>query len=182
MVLTDLSREVARLVKDASGSLEEEIDVEAEVAEAEFMGEVLEDEGFERPVRHGEARDPEGFLTNAGVTELVEHSSQNTDQSQVVGLIRIFRTRKQRTWFAVTRSRIFCVLDDSRTSAGGREVRWATPLALAEPVVVRPRSSKGTGLVDVGQRRNWLYSQRVYPDPEQLQTAIRRMIGAASRA
>ena len=97
-------------------------------------------------------------------------------------MIQIFRTRKQRTWFAVTNGHLFCVLDDEKTAAGGRRIQWIMPLGEADPVKVRERKGKSTGLVDVGRRHNWLYSKRLHPSPTYLKTNIEDMIEAGKRS
>ena len=140
---------------------------------------------FERPVRDGAYQESGKYasvLTNAGVVHLIETSPSNPSHRPVVGLICIFRTLRQRTWFAVTDSHFFCVLDDAKTAAGGRRIQWWQPLGEAHPVNARKRANKASGLVDVGSHPNWLYTQRIYPDSARLRKAIESMIEVAERS
>lgn len=140
---------------------------------------------FEQPVREG-AHQETGvdatFLTNAGVVHRLETASLNPNGRPVIGLICIFRTRSQRTWFVVTDRDFFCVLDDVKTSAGERRIQWQEPLGDARPVSVHARSNKATGLMDIGRHRNWLYSQQLHPDSERLRKGVERMIEVAERS
>jgi len=130
----------------------------------------------------GTVKDSAGFLNEKGVAEIIENSYKNPTKSRVLSQVLIFRTRKQRTWFAVTSNNIFCVLDDEKTTKAGRQVQWQLPLIETDPVRVRPRADRTTGLVDIGPRRNWLYSQRLHPDAEKLQKDIEMMIQNAQKA
>ena len=81
-----------------------------------------------------------------------------------------------------TETDLHCVLDDEKTAAGSRREQWHMPLSEARPVRVRPRSKKAAGLVNVGVRRNWLYTQRIHPDPEVLENTIEDLIETARRS
>lgn len=138
---------------------------------------------FELPRREGLDREAtswgETFLTNAGVVSLVEGGQSGRDRARVVGLICIFRTKKQRTWFVATETSVVCVLDDAKTAAGHRRVQWTLPLGEATPILVRERPGLAAGLVDVGSRRNWLYTQRLHPDGGKLKASIETMLETA---
>lgn len=70
---------------------------------------------------------------------------------------------------------LFCILDDERTRASGRLIQWHMGLDDATPVRARPYKS-GSGLLDIGQRRNWLYSTELYPVPGELEDAVERLL------
>ena len=56
------------------------------------------------------------------------------------------------------------------------------PLVAANPVRVRERPTKQTGLVDVGRYPNWLYSKGLHNKPEVLRQRIVEMLEAGKRA
>lgn len=180
VILKRLATEIARIVDNMSVTKEAEVEEEA-IAEAEEEETVVSGEP-ETPGKSKPLKDPAGFLTMAGVFDLIEHSSQNPNHLRTIGSTCIFRTKKQRTWFAVTSSHLYCVLDDEKTAAGGRRIQWIMPLGDADPVNVRDRPGKATGLVDVGRRRNWLYSKRLHPSPSVMKANIEKLIEAGKRS
>jgi hypothetical protein len=173
IILTKLVREICRMVTDSREVTE--IDAE-EMEKSEEFPNVKQ--GWDQPHRSGPFA--EGiFLTNAGVTSLIENSTMNSDR--VLGLLNIFRTQKQRTWFVVTGTHFYCVLDDEKTSAGRRQIQWRIPLGETEPIRAKQRkNSIYTGLIDIGYKRNWLYSQKLHPDKNIFENTIRQMIEQAS--
>ena len=176
--LTELVRKVDHYLEqfriEAAGA-EEVAPKRAVAAEEEAAA------GYELPNRTAAGRDSRGFLTNAGVTDLIRNSPRNPGLGAVTGLVCILQTRRQHTWLAVTGSRLFCLLDDEKTRAARREIQWSIPLAEAAPVSVRSRSGKNTGLVNVGPKRNWLYSQKRHPNPKALKSGIEKMIEAGRK-
>jgi hypothetical protein len=179
-VLTDLTWRVRSILEEAKTDFESEVEKAISGEEATRVGDLLKTEGFERP-RHDGPFTKGDFLTRAGVTYLVESSSRNTSRAAVVGLMRILRTSRQQTWLVVTQTDMYCILDDEKTSAGSRPNQWQIPLGAAAPIRVRPRAHKATGLVDVGPRKNWLYSQQVYPDPTALKGAVEALVATGRR-
>jgi hypothetical protein len=121
-------------------------------------------------------------LSNRGVTDLIKHHRKNAGNHGVVGLLKLFNTKSQNTWLAVTNSNLFCVLDDEDTRSSNRQVQWTMPLWEASPVSVRARPKRAAGLVNIGRRQNWLYSQRLHPDSNSLKTSIQKLIDAGKHA
>ncbi len=193
-ILTSLMWEISQHIERTNAATKEADAADEEPAPAEHLpfGAPAEAQsarpesvGFERPLREG-AHEESGkytsFLTNAGVVHLIETSPSNPGQRAVVGLICIFRTLRQRTWFAVTDRDFFCVLDDAKTAVGGRRIQWRIPLGSARPVTTRRRPNKATGLIDVGRHPNWLYTQRIHPDPKRVRKTVEEMIEVAERS
>jgi len=120
------------------------------------------------------------FLTSHGVCELIEHSPQTDPGEVVVGQVNIFRTKKQRTWLAATKTSLFCVLDGDKTRERNRLIQWRMALEDVQPIRARERSeAKLTGLLDIGRRRNWLYSRRLFPQPRALEKALEDLVEKA---
>ncbi len=123
------------------------------------------------------------FLTWTGVRKLIDESARTASDEFVVGGLCLFRTKKQRTWIAVTPLHLFCVLDGEKTRRGNRLIQWKILLDEATPVYARERmSAKLTGLIDIGPKQNWLYSRRLHPDPSDLENQIRELIRNADAA
>lgn len=175
LILTELVREISRMITNSRESTEADL----EATEGAPVIETL-DTDWERPDRSG-ILIQNNFLTNAGVTNFVENSTSHRDR--VVGLLQIFRTQKQQTWFAVTETQFYCILDDEKTAAGGRQIQWKMPLSETSPIQVKSRKErKYTGLIDVGRKKNWLYSVKLHPDKGKLKDTLQSMIEYASTA
>lgn len=93
------------------------------------------------------------------------YNSQLENLSQAEAL-KIFQTSKQRTWLVSTNERMYCILDDNRKEIP--HVKWSIPksnLIYGDKVSIeikRQNYSEKSGLVDIGQRRNWLYSKKLF--------------------
>ena len=73
---------------------------------------------------------------------------------------------------------IYCLLDDEKTREKDRVIQWRQPRAAALKTSTRPsRKSPDLGLVDIGEKRNWLYSPSLHPDPEALEAQIAALAG-----
>ncbi len=119
---------------------------------------------------------PGGFLTSEGVLQVVRDTESTADGDGPIGdPLLLFQTSQQKTWLVRTPQNLVCLLDDERTRAKGRLVQWLLPTSLASPV--RARAHKATaGLLDIGPRRNWLYSTDLHPHPDRLERDITEML------
>ena len=62
---------------------------------------------------------------------------------------------------------LYCVLDGEKTQAKGKLVQWRQLLSEIHIVQAKPRPLKQyTGAVDLGRRHNWLYSKKLFREPE----------------
>ena len=74
-------------------------------------------------------------------------------------------------------------MDDQRAGRGGHQ--WSIgPQALRQILSsgsyhVYPGHRTDSGKFTIGRRRNWLYSQRLFPEADMLQDALRDVIEAA---
>jgi hypothetical protein len=123
---------------------------------------------------------PGGFLTEKGLDHLLATSGMMHPDEEIEEHLLLLRTKKQRTWLVSTDRSLFCLLDDEKTRARGRVIQWKQPLRAVEDTFVRAKSrNENTGLVDVGNRRNWLYSHSLHADPEQLKRRIEKLAHSA---
>ena len=68
----------------------------------------------------------------------------------------------------------------SKTRTRGRLIQWSLPLDNVGEIRARERrDAKKTGLLDIGRRRNWLYSRRLFPEPRLLKQAIDELLETA---
>lgn len=111
---------------------------------------------------------PEENLTRF-VTNSKYFNSEVEDVSKAQAL-KIFETSRQLTWLVSTSERLYCILDD--ISDDKLHINWSIP---KEDITTRDELSiqikaedktEDTGLVDIGEFRNWLYSKRFFEEEE----------------
>ena len=78
-----------------------------------------------------------------------------------------FDTKKQQTRLVVTPSGCIIELEEKETG----EVRKFE--VIGTDVVINPEYKERTGLVDIGNRKDWLYSKRRFLDTKDLEKQIR---------
>ena len=110
------------------------------------------------------------FASESEIKELVTQTAEfdeSLEQPDEIETLPIFDTSTQRTWILTTRARLYCVLDDIRKAAPA--LQWTLDSEslvhqgdLAVEIGTREKSPR-TGLLDIGQRRGWLYSKGLFP-------------------
>jgi len=118
---------------------------------------------------------PDGFFTPEGIRHLVDHSQFVEAGERSAADLLLFRTRNQHTWLVATDRKLFCLLDDTPTRVDGELIQWTQESGKIKEVRAGPYRAR-TGLVDIGERRRWLYSVALHPDPSQLEAQIWAMI------
>ncbi len=119
--------------------------------------------------------DPAGFFTMKGIKRLIADSGLIQTDEIVNGALLIFQTKKQQTWLISTNRQLFCILDDEDTRRSRKLIQWRISLDEAEPIIVR-FYKPDVGLINIGKHENWLYSVRLHPIPNQLETEIHSLI------
>jgi hypothetical protein len=115
-----------------------------------------------------------GFLSVEGIRQIALSSVEVGDEI-VNGMLMIFETPRQRTWLVATTLNLVCILDDEKTRASGRLIQWKLDLKKTEPIFARP--DKGlVGLLDIGERKNWLYSRDLFSSPEELERHVKSLV------
>jgi hypothetical protein len=92
--------------------------------------------------------------------------------------IVVFDTKKQTTTLRRTIRGLECYLQDKRTGApaahqwtlGPKQLRQAL---LPGQITVDPNHKPTIGKFKMGTRREWLYSKRLFPDPEHFEKILR---------
>lgn len=118
----------------------------------------------------------DGFYTD----DSIRHIAFGKDNPPRHALL-LFKTSKQHTWLVFGDSQIVCILDDANTREANSMLQWALPYEKAKPISARRISGKAAGRVDIGTRRNWLYSPRLFSDPVELENAIKARIPRQAR-
>lgn len=119
--------------------------------------------------------------TPLGEAALADYLFEN-ERDTAVRQLRIFKTDRQETWLIATPGRVYCLLDDERTQRDDTLIQWRQEVTnLPLPVGTRPSARYETlGLLDIGDRQNWLYSKNLFADPEDLEARVAELISAAS--
>lgn len=96
----------------------------------------------------------------------------------VIETLLIFRTPKQQTWLITTHKFIICVLDDEETRSKNAIIQWRE--AIKKNLNVHAHTShKGNAVIDIGVKKNWLYTKRLFPEATELEEKVRSMIANA---
>ena len=96
----------------------------------------------------------------------------------------VFKTSKQKTWLTVTEQGLSCRIDDVREGKGGPQ--WVIPKQQAKSILearayhVNPGYKVRTGTFTLGQRRNWLYTKSLFPEPDYLESVLKTLLENAS--
>lgn len=118
---------------------------------------------------------PSGFLTDSAVRNLIRESGLLASSDEIYRTMQIFVTTSQVTWLVFSKQKIFCVLDDENTRQSGRLIQWCLPKDRADPIRATPHKET-VGLLSIGPRVNWLYSTRLYPDPQFIKDEVKNAI------
>ena len=97
-----------------------------------------------------------------------EAASANVNENE----LQVFNTSKQRTLLKIGSQGLECWLLD-KTSKQDKH-QWTISSAEARrivderDVIVTPGYKVNSGLFKIGKRRNWLYSKKLFPEPDYL--------------
>jgi hypothetical protein len=85
----------------------------------------------------------------------------NREQLDQLRELLIFATSSQQTWLVFSPLRVYCVLDNRELEKP--TLRWSMPLQdfLETPIKVRDHSA-ASGILDIGNRKDWLFSKRLF--------------------
>lgn len=96
------------------------------------------------------------------------------------GEMTVFETSKQRTRLTINGNQIECFLLDKKTNK--EEKQWTIDQPSAYEIVntsniyVNPNYKPNTGTFTIGTKRNWLYSKRLYPEPDYLKGELTSLL------
>ena len=112
-----------------------------------------------------------GFVAWYGYKKYLEEETIEPSDER----IQIFSTSKQTTELRVTDKGLECHIYDIRQGRGGHQ--WTqTQVPLNQVKVTQPAESKKAGRITIGSRHGWLYSHKLWPEPQKLETAIKKLI------
>jgi hypothetical protein len=92
----------------------------------------------------------------------------------------VFQTSRQTTWLFVADAGLRCQLDD-KTKAG-ESPQWTLSPEQCKRILderrygVNPTYKMRTGLFRIGTHRNWLYSKKLFSDPQDLEMTIEELL------
>jgi len=116
----------------------------------------------------------DGFLTRAGVEDVISNSALLEPSENVRDALLLFRTQSQRTWLVSTGKHLFCILDDASTRQSGDLIQWKEDTASIKRVATWREGKRCA--VDIGSHGSWLYSPSLHPDPDALREQIRALL------
>jgi hypothetical protein len=122
------------------------------------------------------------FKSSQEIIEIVARSDAFDPSVERVAdaeALLMFQTSKQQTWLVATHARLYCVLDD--LNKGSTRVQWSLPAdklvansSVVAEVSVGSKTDK-TGLLRIGERRNWLFTKRLFAT-KGIEAAVRDLI------
>jgi hypothetical protein len=136
----------------------------------------------------GEASEAKGFAPYDA--EQIRHwlvEQRHCQDHEIIELLNIFATRSQRTWLVFLPQRVLCLLDDTRTRAGDRMLQFELPPRELRPVGTDARSRASTDATSIrvltmGTKRRWLYSVRLFPDPQAMIRRVTNLLAVSESA
>lgn len=131
------------------------------------------------------------FAAKREIIEFVKKSKNFNalrEDIETADALLIFSTSKQHTWLVATSERLYCLLDDLRTDM--LHINWSinrSKLVDDDKIVIQievRERSEFTGLLDIGDHRNWLYTKRLFydaPIDHQIREMLRKtMLGEST--
>ena len=103
------------------------------------------------------------------------HGSTVKVDPRDIRLMLVFATPTQRSWLAVDKLSVYCVLDDLRKEEP--TVQWLANRTDVHAVRANHDHSPASGILHLGTRgRDWLYSKDLFQDRDVVD-AVRQFIG-----
>ncbi len=112
------------------------------------------------------------FLTKEEITQSVNKYTKEIVKKQLI----IYKTKTQHTWLITTGKEVFCLLDDEEGRANNDLIQWRMPVKEAKVKIYARPHKRNSGLLDIGARKNWLYSTSLFPSPETLEQTIKELL------
>ena len=110
-------------------------------------------------------------------------SADDQIASPVIDELTVFDTSKQRTLLKIRSKGLECWLMDKRTNTDKHQ--WTLGKSEIQSILddrdfaVTPGYKAQTGLFKLGKRRNWLYSKKLFPEPDYLHGALHEILKGA---
>ena len=114
------------------------------------------------------------FFNSSEIRAAIMSGANMPRSDLVIDVTLVFSTKKQRTWVASSLHDVYCVLDDEDSRQRDHVVQWREPLSHKAHVAIR-HGAKGSGVFDINQRRNWLYSTDLHPNDDVLKQMLKRL-------
>lgn len=109
--------------------------------------------------------------------------ASDEDAAIVKSSLVVFDTSKQRTLLKIEAQNLECWLRDKRAETDKHQ--WTLGKAEIQRIInesdlaVSPGYKAQTGLFKLGKRRNWLYSKKLFPEPDYLHGELSDLLKAA---
>lgn len=109
-----------------------------------------------------------------------ENATEDNEEYEHLKEVVVFKTSKQETTLKLTAQGIECHLKDIREGRGGH--KWTISNGEARQILeygyyyVNPGYKAATGTFTLGKRKNWLYSKKLFPEPEYLHGVLKQLL------
>lgn len=114
-----------------------------------------------------------------------DSASDETAQEELHEIL-VFKTSRQETWLKSSPSGVSCRIVDTRPSKGGPQ--WNLSPDIVKSIVetrayhVNPGYKVRTGTFTLGPKRNWLYTKSLFPEPDYLESVLKKLMDNVIRS
>jgi len=116
-----------------------------------------------------------GFLHEREIIEVVNASGFLAENESVEKALLIYSTEIQQTWLVSTRNRMFCLLNEKGTCKDRQSISWNASKDSLKPISTH-KYKKYTGLLDLKNHAGWLYTYRLFPQPEDILSKVHALL------
>jgi hypothetical protein len=125
--------------------------------------------------------DKEGFCTSIGIKDLVQNSRNLTSSENMLEIMLVFQTQKQKTWLVSTNRQVFFLLDDEKRRSSQQIIQYRQALKDSLPVTARKESDL-SGIFQLGSSAFWYYSLDILGNPEESRLRLERFVNTAIKS
>jgi O-acetyl-ADP-ribose deacetylase (regulator of RNase III) len=125
--------------------------------------------------------DEDGFLTQYGIQDLVQNSQNLESSENILKVMLVFQTQKQKTWLVSTNKQVFFLLDDKKRRSSQQIIQYRQALKDSLPVTTRKESDL-SGSFQLGSSAFWYYSLDILGNPEESRLRLERFVNTAIKS
>ena len=116
-----------------------------------------------------------GFLNEIEIIDVINNSGSLAENESVEKALLIYSTELQQTWLVSTRNRVFCLLNEKETRKDRQFISWNASKDSLKPISTH-KYKKYTGLLDLKNHAGWLYTYRLFPQPEDILRKVHELL------
>lgn len=117
------------------------------------------------------------FYTEKGLEKYLIDEKVIGDEERIIQSLLLYETPQQHTWLVTTEKYLICLLDEEWTQKYRTVIQWKMDIHSFPLEKIKAYQIKnGTNVVELGRQAPYLYSEKLYSKPKELEEAIRRLI------